>query len=69
MISGSISGHWTARDNPYQLTANALVEAGDTLTMDSAVPDAISFHLTDINNDYLFDVNDVVAIIDLLTGG
>ena len=37
MISGSVSGNWTSRDNPYQLTADAVVAVGDTLIIDSGV--------------------------------
>jgi len=37
LINGSVSGTWTARDNPYQLNGNAVVNAGDTLIIADGV--------------------------------
>jgi len=37
LVSGSVSGTWTARDNPFQLNGNVLIEVGDTLIIENDV--------------------------------
>ena len=37
VVSGPVSGQWTSRDNPIQLSANAVIEVDDTLTIGTGV--------------------------------